>query len=401
MHRSPLFLPDGKTVLFVGKHVTNTSPAGLYSVSLDGTREKRILENVSNVSYANERLLFVRNENLFAQRFNPRLLTVSGTPVAIADHVEYHASRLLANFSSSRGALVYVPTAQTPRQIVVYDRAGTATPIGAPPAHDRVLDVSPDGRRVAVLTSEWKDADISLIDMDRASRSRLTFHHGVSATAAFSPDGKQVACSSFDGGGTKIFLQSLGSNASEAILEFPSWLTIHGWSADGKYLLVSIQNKGTRFDAGFVDIANRKIVLVAHGPANEALPTLSPNQKWLAYASDESGASQIYVTRFPSGAGKWQATVDGGLHPRWSQDGKELFYVYQNRLHRVAVHETSVPEFGTPQPLFTMPMDVVGPNGGGYAITPGGRFVTVRPAAEAPPRTVHLITNWTKLLPQE
>jgi Tol biopolymer transport system component len=386
----------------VGRDTKSTSAAALYSVSLDGVREKRILENASNASYVDGRLLFVRNENLFAQRFDPDRLTVSGTPVAITDHVEYQATRSLANFSSSRGALVYVvPAAQAPRQIVLYDRAGTATPIGAPPADDRVVDVSPDGRRVAVLTDEWKDADIWLIDIDRGSRSRATFHHGVSATAAFSPDGKQVACSTFDGAGTKVFLQSLGSNASESILEVPTWLQVDGWSADGRYLLISMRNKQTAFDAAFVDVANRKIVLLVHGPANEFMPALPPNQKWFAYASDESGASQIYVSKFPSGAGKWQVTVAGGNHPRWSRDGKELFYVYQNRLHRVAFDDASGPEFGTPQVLFTMPMEVIGPHGSGYAVTPGGRFVTVRPTAEPPPRTVHLITNWTKLLPQE
>jgi hypothetical protein len=131
------------------------------------------------------------------------------------------------------------------------------------------------------------------------------------------------------------------------------------------------------------------------------MPALPPNQKWFAYASDESGASQIYVSKFPSGAGKWQVTVAGGNHPRWSRDGKELFYVYQNRLHRVAFEDASGPEFGQPQVLFTMPMEVLGPHGSGYAVTPGGRFVTVRPTAEPPPRMVHLITNWTKLLPQE
>jgi Tol biopolymer transport system component len=127
------------------------------------------------------------------------------------------------------------------------------------------------------------------------------------------------------------------------------------------------------------------------------MPALSPNGKWLAYTSFESGEAQIYLTEFPQARGKWQVSGEAGYDPRWSPGGKKLFFKTNGKLFVTDVHEGGVPRFGTPLPT---PLDAdTTLNTIGYAILKDGRILSLAHAGSAPARTIHLITNWTKLLP--
>jgi hypothetical protein len=147
-----------------------------------------------------------------------------------------------------------------------------------------------------------------------------------------------------------------------------------------------------------IDIAARTMTPVVRGPADELAPALSPNGKWLAYVSMESGAPEIYLTAFPDGTGKWQATPDGGNAPHWSRDGKQLVYAKSDRLKVIDFHEGVMPRFGPPA---TLPVKIVSDrifvnSYSGYAVTSHGRFIITQPVGPTQP-TIHLVTNWNEI----
>lgn len=402
-HRNPLFLPGGKTFLFIGRR-SDTTVSSIYAGSIDGKLQKRVVENASNAGFAEGRLFFVRNRNLVAQRFDTKALTVSGASAPVADQIEYFKPRDLGNFSVVGTKIVYVQTESVSMQIVAFDRKGTPTVIPASPADYHLLDVSPDGRRMAVSVGDrdLPDQDIGMIQLNGGAFSRLTFLHTGNLSAAFSPDGGRLASSSFVGGrGTKIIIHSLGSSASETIMEVPKVVFVTGWSGDGRYLIVNAQNVKTGFDIECIDLERRALVPVVHGSGEEFMPALSPNGKWVAYASAESGTSQIYLSTFLSGEGKWQVTQDGGFGPRWSRDGKQLFYVSRDRINAVDVRGGAVPEFSPPIVLpVEMKPNPLSLRRFDYVVTPDGSFITLKRAGDVRPRAVHLIANWTALLSQ-
>ena len=198
----------------------------------------------------------------------------------------------------------------------------------------------------------------------------------------------------------RVIIHALDSSATEKILESPAALRLRDWSRDGRYLIAQVENNQTH-DIAFIDVQEKKLAYVLQTPADELMPSLSPDGKWLAYMSLESGSPQIYVTRFPSGEGKWQMTTDGGADPRWSSDGARLFFLHDHSLHSVEVHTAPTPQAGIPVDLPITPADpdavIVGV---GYGATPDGRFIALRQVGETPPNPLHLIVNWAQLLPR-
>ena len=393
-HRQPTFLPDGKTFLFTARAGGNDA---LFAGSIDGKLRKQIVENASKAGFARGRLFFVRDGNLVSQAFDPSKLEVSGAPVPVADHVEYFKVRAIGNFSVTDTKLVYVSEASGLSEIVVHDRNGRVTETHAGANRYRILDISPDDKTLAVAISEhFEEGDIWLVQLEGGTKSRFTFTNSGALTGAFSPDGTRLATSTgFYGQTIAIHLRSLVSNDVQKILDARAACIVTGWSRDGRYLVVDTQDSKTGFDVQKIDVATKAITPVVQGPADEVAPSLSPDGKWLAFVSMESGAPEVYVTAFPSGEGKWQATQDGGNAPRWSRDGKQLFYVKDDRLMAIDVHEGAVPQFGPPAALpVTVPSDRVFLNSySAYAVTSDGRFITTQPSGETQP-VIHLVTNW-------
>ena len=195
-------------------------------------------------------------------------------------------------------------------------------------------------------------------------------------------------------------IRSLVSNLTEKVYDSPlNACIVTGWSRDGKYLVVDTQSSKTGFDVQSLDVAKRTMTPVVQGPADEVAPALSPNGKWLAYVSMESGAPEIYLTGFPEGAGKWQATPDGGNAPRWSRDGKQLVYAKGDRLMSIDFREGPLPQFGPPE---TLPVKITSDrifvnSYSGYALTSDGRFIVTQPVGHTQP-TIHLVTNWNEII---
>ena len=395
-HRQPVFLPDGTRFLFVARM---GGADVLCAGSVDGKLQKRIVDNASNAAFARGRLFFVRDGNLLSQPFDPAKLEVSGSLTPMADHVEYFKVRSLGNFSVSDTKMVYVDEASRSSEIVAHDRNGRLSEVPAGAGAYRILDVSPDDRTVAVAVSEhFEQGDVWLVQLQGGTKSRFTFTNGGALSGAFSPDGTRFAMSSgFFGQEIAINVRSVVSNDSQKILDTRGACVITGWSADGRYLIVDTQDAKTGFDVSKIDVAARTITPVVNGPDNEVSPALSPDGKWLAYVSTESGSPEVYMTTFPSGVGKWQATQNGGNTPRWSRDGKQLFYAKDDRLTAVDFHDGAVPQFGPAIALpVTIASDRIFVGSYSYAVTTDGRFITTQPVGHTQ-QAIHLVTNWNSI----
>jgi dipeptidyl aminopeptidase/acylaminoacyl peptidase len=393
-----MFLPDGTRFLFVAR-VRGADV--LFAGSADGKLQKRIVDNASNVAFARGRLFFVRDGNLLSQAFDPSKLEVSGAVTPVADHVEYFKVRSVGNFSVTETKMVYVGEASASSAIVARDRSGGVSEIPAGAGAYRILDVAPDDRTVAVAVNEhFEEGDVWLVQLQGGTKSRLSFTNAGALSGAFSPDGTRFAMSSgFFGQEIAINVRSLISNDMQKILDTRGACVVTGWSPDGRYLIVDTQNAKSGFDVSKIDVSTRTMAPVVHGPDNEVAPALSPDGKWLAYVSTESGSPEVYLTTFPSGEGKWQATQEGGNAPRWSRNGKQLFYTKDDRLIVVDFHEGAVPQFGS---ATTLPVNIVSDrifvgSFSPYAVTSDGRIITTQPVGPTQ-QTIHLVTNWNAIV---
>ncbi len=276
-------MPDSKAFLFVSRdfqELPNGGPIGgaLYAGFLDGRAPKLIVENASNAVVVGKSLFFVRNGNLVVQAFDTRSLTASGTPFDIANDLEYRNGFDLGNFSVAGNTIAYVPATARRAQIGVFDTSGRLLDVKGQPADYSVLDVSPDGKSVAVSVADRSGSDVWILQLDRGVISRVSFNN-TGWTAAFSPDGKRIATATL----SKVSIRALDGSSVNDVLDNTNasasfGFGVDGWSADGKYLTDS-------FDVAYVDLQQRKLihVLKTSGASNSGV--LSPNGKWLAYMS--------------------------------------------------------------------------------------------------------------------
>jgi Tol biopolymer transport system component/predicted Ser/Thr protein kinase len=394
--RNPFFLPDGERFLYT-EAIPSKSVGELCAGSIDGKLQRRIGDNVSNMSLDGGRLFFLRDGNLVAAGFDAKTLKLLGAPVALASDVEYYAPRNIANFSVAANTVAYVPRTVVDTQVEVFDRNGRSEPVGTPGPY-RVLDVSPDGKRIVINTAAPK-GDIWIVQTGSGLMSRITFDEGEEPSASFSPDGSRLATLvAKPGSVTKLAVVPVDGGAAEVLANNGSIASLNGWSADGKYLIVGCQNPGTSMDVAYFDVQQKKIGYIVRGEANEFRPSLSPNGKWLAYTSTESGSPQIYVTAFPSGHGRWQVTATGAIAARWSPDGKHLFFTNPDaKLFVSDFSDSGGPQFGAARELAGVSVR----NGGllpDFAPTRDGRIVSGVFVGNTTRAPVHLIVNWSKVL---
>ncbi|MEA2162398.1 MAG: eukaryotic-like serine/threonine-protein kinase [Thermoanaerobaculia bacterium] len=396
-HRFPFFLPDGETFLYVSFEVNSIF---LYAGSIVRNLEKRIVDvGWANAAFADGRLLFMRDGiDLVAQRFDVSTLDAGGPLLPIAHSVDYYRLRHIGNFSATSRLLVYVPLVSEPRQIVSVDpKSGQAEPVGAPGQYT-LVGLSRDGRKAAVAVGDTRD--ISILTLGGGAPARATLTNAYDSDARFSPDGSRLAYYALRGH-PAIVIESLESGATETILECSPGLLrlinrLSCWTADGQTLLLTSVSSDKHGDIESLDIHTHKLTTIIHSSANEIDPVLSPDDRWLAYSSDETGSPQVFVTPFPALGRKWQISSDTGVAPQWSRDGKKLYFVSSGKLNVVDVDLGIRPKFSAPLPL---PVSVGLTFFYDYFLTPEGRIITTRPAGEPAPRSAHLITNWTALLP--
>jgi Tol biopolymer transport system component len=409
-HRWPEFLPDGHHFLYLSQPA-NT----VYVGSLDSADVKRVVNANSRAMYGDGYLLFVREDTLMAQPFDPHRLETKGQPVPIAEDIRVNSTNGRAAFAlSDSGVLAYrTGTASTPVELTWLDRAGREIGKAGQLKDYRGFDVSVDGQRIVTHEHELTTGapngggGLWLLDLARGTESRFTFSDFHDSNPRWSPDGSDVVyASNRPGEAENLYLKPGGGATPEHLLlktemDKAPW----SWSADGKFIVYD-----TGRATGFSDLwvlplgADRKPVPFLATPASEGQGELSPDGRWMSYTSNESGRFDVYVQPFPANGGKWLVSTGGGVDAHWRRDGKELYYLSLAPRKLMAVDvktQGSVFEASVPRALFdaaSTPTAAPGPitRGSGYVpAADGQRFlVAIQPATQVSnPLTVML--NWT------
>ncbi|HKD11409.1 MAG TPA: protein kinase [Thermoanaerobaculia bacterium] len=411
-HRYPTFLPDGRRFLYMAANLTGSSndPANAIRIgSLDGKEDRVVVPALSNPRFASGHLLYGRERTLLAQRLDDRLQPV-GDPVPIAQRVAGFGWVGFSWFTvSDTGLLAYAPIVPVPSQLLWFDRGGKPLGSVGEPAIYAGMDVSPDGRRVAVdvLDASRNTFEVWLYNSDGSGASKFGFGPGNRYGHVWSPDGTKLAFASDRkavGFRPDIVIKALDGGVETTLLENADSNTPESWSSDGRFLSMQvIPAAGKRNNEIWVlDLAARKTIPVATRGSFAQNSRFCPDGRWMAYDSDESGRSEIYIQSFPGPGGTWQISAAGGTIPRWRGDGKELFYLsLDNKIMSVPVEAGSSFHAGTPVPLFAVHPGPGGPTGGVYDVSADGKRFLVNsvPADQGSP-ALSLLVHWTGLLKQ-
>ncbi len=302
------------------------------------------------------------------------------------------------------GTLVYVDLLGEGRQQLVWqDREGKKLEvIGQPQDGIRFPALSPDGRHVAVIGTENNNDDVWVHEVGRSLKRRLTFDAAPDGRPIWSPSGKEIAFWSARGqGDANIYTRPAdGTGEPRLLVDTPLEETPNDWSPDGKYLLYDVRGEETGMDLWYLkrkeDGSGFEPVSFLQSSFNESAVKFSADGRFVAYVSDESGRFEVYVRPFPGGDGKWQVSGNGGRQPRWSKDGKELFYTEGYTLMAVAVATTPSFTSGAVTRLF-QDADLLGGDDPRYDVSGDGRrFVLREPVAgaEEKPPSIHIVQNW-------
>jgi Tol biopolymer transport system component/tRNA A-37 threonylcarbamoyl transferase component Bud32 len=408
-HRWPFFMPDGKHFVYLAtNHSGGTREVnGIYFGSLDGKESKLLVATEGGAQYASGYLLFQSQAVLVAQPFDPARGVLSGEPVPVAEKVQYDSGVWRSLFTvSENGMLAYqAGSARLGTELMWFDRGGKQT--GKLSDRERYSDprLSPDGRRLAVtvgdpLTNIW------VFDLDRGTKTRLTFDTATHNMPSWSPDGGRVAFASVAGaagGGLGASLHAKASNgtgADELLLasEPNTTLVYPQWSPDSRYLIYERFSGPTGSSVWAVPLSGDKKPFAVVQPQSQQnnifSSRISPDGRWLAYTSNESGRSEIYVSPFPGGGGRWQITTNGGDAATWRRDGKELFYWANDQMLTAVEVSPQGSEFqvGAAHPLFRLSSPALGM---AYDVTPDGQRFLVNYLPEDTSTPLTLVVNWT------
>ncbi|MGH2567608.1 MAG: hypothetical protein ACRDGA_04665, partial [Bacteroidota bacterium] len=409
-HRWPHFLPNGRHFLYVAR----TSFAGggegdwIYVSSLDSTEKSRILLNASsNMAYAGKHLLFMREQSLMAQPFDADRLELTGDAFPVAEQVQFDPGFTKAVFSvSENGILAYqVGAASGGRQLVWFDRTGKKLGTVGTPREYNSPRLSPDGKRLVVdlFDPQSRNIDVWLCEIARDVWTRFTFDPAVDRDPLWSPDGGRIVFGSNRTGRYHLYQRaSSGAGSEEILLESNDDKRATSWSLDNKFLAyTTLGNPKTLADMWVLPLnvqkaeSDRKQILFLQTEFVETLGAFSPDGKWIAYQSNESGKSQVYVRPFPGPGGKYQISTTGGTRAKWRKDGKELFYLSDDNKLMAAEVKPAGTTFEVVQvrPLFTTSPFL---GGGVYDVTADGQrfLVNTTGAGEELSSPITLVVNW-------
>ncbi len=354
-HRWPMFLPDGTHYLYMAANFAGQKGLdAIFGGSLDSSEKRFVVEATANAAYAAPGyLLFYRDRTLLAQRFDLKRFALTGGPTAILTDIQYQPQVKRAVFAvSDNGMLVaQIGGGVALSQPVWFDRKGNAVgAVGKPDVYGNVF-IAPNGRSVAVNKTDIgsQNSDIWTYDLQRDSAKRLTFGARFRFVPIWSPDAARLVFSSNRQFGIDLDIKnSDGAQEEKSILPDKFMKFPNDWSRDGKYILYT---RGE--DLWSVTVPELKSSLFLKAVSALRNGQFSPDGKWVAYASNESGKWEIYVTSFPESRGKWQVSTGGGEQPRWRGDGKELFYLSSDdKIMAAPVTVGATFDAGSPVALF-------------------------------------------------
>jgi serine/threonine protein kinase len=406
-HRSPKFLPDGMHFLFFAVS-GKPENSGIFLGTLGSNLVKRLIAtDVMGVFAPPDHLLFMLEDTLMAQRFDTRRLELRGDPFPVAEDVARNPTNHNAGITASdTGALAYVVDSRaiSRRRLQWVDRAGKPLDAGAEGAYQGLggRPVAPDGERVLATRLDGGNTDLWILDRSRAGTgSRFTYDQANDNNGLWSPDGSHIVFRSNRDGRFNLYQKDAsGAQPEEPLLKSEYEKIPEDWSHDGKYLSYSERSPQSRWDTWILPMfGDRKPFLFLGVPSfDEDFGRFSPDVRWIAYRSNESGRSEIYVDSFPKRSGGRKVSTAGGTDPKWRSDGRELFY------------RTRRGDAASADALWAVDVDVAGPssfkpgiprklfdaNTAGFYPTPDGqRFLLNVPSTQEPETAViRFELNW-------
>jgi eukaryotic-like serine/threonine-protein kinase len=403
-HAATCLLPDGKSIVFSGRN--EGGDAGIYLGPLDGSAAPTLLASGTSgeVHFLKSGwLVWLRSNRVVAQRLDVAKATLTGEPLTLADDVGGLSV-------SANGLIAYRAAATLLRQLTWVDRSGKSLgTLGEADGSIITPRVSPDGRRISATRERQANPDIWLFEGERASR--LTMDPAVDRYGVWSPDGARIAFSSGRTGLTDMYVRSAnGTGKDERLVAAESYVTPSSWSADGRFILYYTSDPETSLARmGILPMTGkREPALVLNQLFNERDGVFSPDGKWVAYQSEESGRSEVYVRAFlppsrpdalPEFGDPVLISTSGGVHATWRPDGRELYYLNPQSEMMAApiLVDGSALKPGAPVMLFRTRALGGGtqstPLGRQYDVAPDGRFL-INTVLDAPPAPITLLQNW-------
>jgi serine/threonine protein kinase/Tol biopolymer transport system component len=415
-HRWPRFLPDGEHFLFVAAHhdQSRTARNGVYYASLQGGEPKLLLQATTEALYAMERLLYVHDNTLMSVGFDPQSGSVQGNPEPLIDKVSFDPSTWKAAFSASQnGILAYHGSGggNPHGSLSIFDRDGQSQTQLAPGSRHLEVALSRDGRKLLASVGATTDTDIWMYDIERELRTRLTFREGPDVTPVWSADGTRIAYSWLAPlhGNSALVVMNVDGGDQRVLLEIPdtqAWVT--DWSPDGRFLLFTQgEYVGNQSGIWLLPLDGGEPQILVQSEFYNDRARFSPDGRWIAYRSNESGQPHVYATRFnpprddgtpASVSGKWQVSSVPGASIDWRNDGREIYYLTRdgNWMRAEINGEGDTFRVGRVSRLFNLTPWYLGrivcsvsPNGQVFA-------ATTHIQDDSPPVT--LVLNWTNAL---
>ena len=404
-HRHPRFLPDGRRFLFMARGA-GSNPSTVMAGSLDGEEPRPVIESTLQAEVASDHLLFVRDTTLMARPFDAGKLEFTAEAIPLAEDVLRISAASLAVYSSSEnGFLLYqTGSAVSGTEIDWRDRNGQISGSVGEPAVIRAALLSPDDTMAAVVQAEESGAyDIWMQDIERDLRTRFTFDPGVEFWPVWSSDSRYLYFYSDREGTGDIYRKAVGGVGEVELVyaserdKFPSSI-----STDGRYLAYSTPNQDTQLDLFVLPLEEGgEPIPFRQTEFLEGLGMISPDGRWIAYASNESGEFQVYVSTFPEPGRRWQVSTNPASYSFWRADGRELVYSeLTGNLVSVEVDPTGDTfEIGKSQPLFPIAPSAAG--GPWFSITADAERILVVPnQAQQGDNLLNLVVNWPAELEQ-
>jgi serine/threonine protein kinase len=352
----PSFLPDGDHFLFT-QPVNDVATLMVGSIRSDDTQA--LVPSDSRGVYASGFILYVRQGTLLAHHFNPETRTTLGEPIRLLDDIDFFSPTGEASFSVSQTGLLISRRREPPSQLRWFDRDGRQTGTMLDAANYADATLSADRRRLAVEINDPRlsTSDIWIAELDRPVAARLTSSPRSEMTPRLSPDGARLVFSTDWEGPPNLYIADADGGEPRVLVPFDRTQQYpSGWTPDGKQVVFTKRSEEYGIDIWVVDVATGGHQAILATPFQENQPAVSPNGRWLAYASNASGRAEVYVREFPKGSWLLRLSVDGGIDPVWREDGRELFY-YQpdGAIMAVSIEAAGArPRAGVPVRLFAI-----------------------------------------------
>ena len=387
-HQFPQFLPDGRRFLYLARS-SGLDQAGIYLDSLGSEERTRLLATNSEARYTMGHLLFVRGGALMARPFDASDASFTGEAFPLIEDVGINTLNGRAGFSVSANGVLAHRSSTSANRLVWFDRSGRAVESFEQETSGNDFWLSPDEKQIAL----YKGGDIWILDTERRLSSRFTYDPATDRYPVWSPDGETIVFVSDRGGGSNLYQKPVTGEADPTLL-FAGCAGATSWSSDGRFILCTTAKNV--FDQIILPLfGDRTPMPFRDTEFDERFGQFSPDGRWIAYMSNESGQGEVYVRPFPGSGveGQWRVSTGGGRNPMWRGDGREFFYhTVDRKVMAVDVAVDPIPEFGSPSMLFEVPGDNALNR---WIVSSDGERFLFRQSDRPEGNSLNVIVNWT------